>query len=169
MSVRYKKFQNKIQTSKSYGKWYGRAVSLGTVTTADLAEEISHSTTVTKADINAVLTELAEVMSRHLLNSQAVNLNGIGTFRVGFKSVPTEKKEDFKASQIKSFHISYSAQRASIASYTDEKGKVRKVYVKDLLTGVTAEELPANYDKAVVVDDGGDAAETGSDTEQNNG
>ena len=43
MSIRYKVVQSHLKDSVSYGKWYGKAVSLGTVTTRQLAEEISHS------------------------------------------------------------------------------------------------------------------------------
>ena len=53
MSVRYKKVMGKGVGSPVANKWYGRAVSMGRVKTADLAEEISHSTTVTRADIMA--------------------------------------------------------------------------------------------------------------------
>ncbi len=47
MSIRFKKQQIKMKNSKSFGKWYGRAVSMGHITMKNLAEEISHSTTVT--------------------------------------------------------------------------------------------------------------------------
>ena len=49
MSIRYKVVQCHLKDSVINGKWYGKAVSLGTVTTRQLAEEISHSTTVTAA------------------------------------------------------------------------------------------------------------------------
>lgn len=54
--------------SKNYGKWYAMAQHLGTVTTDDLCDEISHSTTVTEADVHAVFTELKTRLSSHLKN-----------------------------------------------------------------------------------------------------
>lgn len=92
MSIRYKKQQNKITGSKTYGKWYGRAVSMGRITMKNLAEEISHSTTVTKADIMAVLAELSHVMKAHLQDSKVVVLDGIGSFKVGIRSTPADKE-----------------------------------------------------------------------------
>lgn len=80
MSVRYKKVMGKGVGSPVANKWYGRAVSMGRVKTADLAEEISHSTTVTRADIMAVLIELTQVMKKHLQNSMTVELDGLGDF-----------------------------------------------------------------------------------------
>ena len=48
MAICYKKQQFKIIGSKSYGKWFAKAVSMGDVNTRELAEEINHSITVTK-------------------------------------------------------------------------------------------------------------------------
>lgn len=156
MSVRYKKVQNKMEESKNYGKWFARVVTLGTVTTDSLAEELSHSTTVTRADIMAVLIELAEAMKRHLLNSQSVHLDGIGSFRVGIRSTATETEKEFKADKIKGFRIIYAPERSHVANVVDSNGKNLKVYVKDLLNGVTAEEMPASdKDKNATGDNGG--------------
>ena len=91
MSVRYKKVMGKGVGSPVANKWYGRAVSMGRVKTADLAEEISHSTTVTRADIMAVLIELTQVMKKHLQNSMTVELDGLGDFRVGLKTKVADK------------------------------------------------------------------------------
>ena len=108
MSIRYKVVQCHLKDSVINGKWYGKAVSLGTVTTRQLAEEISHSTTVTRSDVAAVLIELFNVMKEHLLNSMTVQLDEIGSFRVGFKSEPSDKEEDFKANQnVEALHIRF--------------------------------------------------------------
>ena len=40
MSIRYRKYQEKREGNKNYGKWYGRAVHLNNVSTKELAEEI---------------------------------------------------------------------------------------------------------------------------------
>lgn len=152
MSIRYKKVQNKIKDSKTFGKWYGRAVNLGSVNTVGLAEELSHATTVTRADIMAVLIELAVTMKRHLQNSEVVKLDGIGSFRVGINTTPTEKKEEFNAKRIKNFHIVYTPERSAVAAGMDKDGKNRTVYVKDLLNGISAEELPNDEPKTTGAD-----------------
>lgn len=105
MSVRYKKVMGKGVGSPVANKWYGRAVSMGRVKTADLAEEISHSTTVTRADIMAVLIELTQVMKKHLQNSMTVELDGLGDFRVGLKTKVADKAEDFTAANIYGYQI----------------------------------------------------------------
>ena len=85
MSIRYKVVQCHLKDSSLDGKRFGKAVSLGTVTTRQLAEEFSHSTAVTRSDIVAVLIELFNVLMAYLLNPMAVRLGEAGSFSTGFK------------------------------------------------------------------------------------
>lgn len=133
-----------MKGTKNYNKWYGKAVVLGKVSTKDLSEEISHATTVTRADVLAVLTELSDALKRHLLNSQKVSLDGLGSFRVGIKSSMTDEKEDFNASKIKGYRIIYTPETTFTPSgELSEKGHRKGVFVKTLLSGITAQELPS--------------------------
>lgn len=170
MTVRYKKIQNKILGSTTYNKWYGKTVSMGTVTTRQLAEEISHSTTVTRSDIMAVLIELSNAIRTHLLNSETVKIDELGSFRVGMKSIATDTKKDFDASKIKGFHIIYRPESSRIAAGMDKDGNAKKVYVKSLLDGISAEELPNDEKKKDDADAGGDTgSDTGGDTGSDTG
>lgn len=145
MSVRYKKETGKGEGSPAYKKWYGRAVSMGRVSTADLAEEISHSCTVTRADIMAVLIELAQVMKKHLQNSMTVDLEGLGDFRVGLKTKSADSAEDFTAANIYGYQILYHPEVKFVATgEVSAKGKRKGTYVKTLLDGITAELLPTS-------------------------
>jgi nucleoid DNA-binding protein len=92
MSIRYKVVQCHLKDRSLSGKRFGKAVSLGTVTTRQLAEEeISHSTAATRSDIVAVLIELFNVLMAYLLNPMAVQLDEAGSFRVGIKSASSGK------------------------------------------------------------------------------
>ncbi len=144
MSIRYKKLQFKTEGMSAYKKWYAKALSMGQVSTRDLAEEISHSTTVTRSDIMAVLIELFEAMKRHLQNSQTVTLDEIGSFRVGVKSKAADTAEDLTASSIYGYRIIYSPDVKFVPNgQVSAKGKRKGTFVKCLLDGVTAEELPS--------------------------
>lgn len=144
MSVRYKKEMGKGEGAPAYNKWYGRAVSMGRVKTADLAEEISHSTTVTRADIMAVLIELTQAMKKHLQNSMTVELDGLGDFRVGLKTKAVDKAEDFTAANIYGYQILYHPEVKFVPSgQLSTKGKRKGTYVKTLLDGISVEQLPA--------------------------
>ena len=142
MAIRFNVYQNKITGSKTFGKWYGRAISMGTVTTRQLAEEISHSTTVTRGDVAAVLIELFNVMKAHLQNSQTVQLDDIGSFKVAFSSAPADKEADFSANNIKKYRVTYRPVTTFVANGdVTATGRRSGFYVKSLLNGVTAEPL----------------------------
>lgn len=142
MSLLYKKYQNKIKSSKTYGKWYGRAVILDTISTRQLAEEVSHATTVTYADVVAVLAELTTAIKSHLQNSQAVVLDGIGRFKVAVSSTGADSRTDFKASNIRRYRINYFPEvKFQPTGKVNENGKRLGTYYNPLLSGITAREF----------------------------
>lgn len=145
MAVLYRKYQNNNESSKTYGKWYGRSVVINTVSTADLAEEISHATTVTKADILAVLAETTQVMKSHLQNSDKVVLDGLGSFKVGLTTAAANTSADFGAQNITGYHINYAPEVHFVTNgQVSASGHRMGSFVKDLLDGISAKEAPKN-------------------------
>lgn len=169
MSVLYRKYQNNNDSSKAYGKWYGRAVILNTVSTDELSDEVAAATTVTPADVRAVLKGMAMFIKTHLQTSQGVHLEGLGTFRVGLVTSPAKKMEDFSATNIARFRILYAPEVHFVASGVNKKGNRTGVFVKDLLEGITAKEAPRNIfgketkKKSDSTTTGGDNSSTGGD------
>lgn len=144
MAIRYRKQQLKLIGAQSYGKWFGKAVSMGEVNTKQLAEEISHSTTVTRSDIMAVLIELFEAMKRHLQASHTVTLDEIGSFKVGIKCKPADTAKDFSAANIYGYRVLFKPDTKFVANgMLTEKGNRKGTFVKSLLEGVKVEELPS--------------------------
>jgi len=80
------------------GKWFARTVTVGTVETNDLAEIIQRNCSLKKSDVQAVLTELVEVMTDKLQDSYAVKINGLGTFKIAVKSDGALEASDFSVS-----------------------------------------------------------------------
>ena len=135
MSIRFRVMQNKMKGTNNFGKWYGRATVLDEVSTRNLADEISHSTTVTYADVLAVLTELSRQMKSHLLD-------GIGAFKVGISTRLVEKSDKFSVANIKNYRIVYTPERLFMATGYNEKGHRTGKFVKSLLAGITAKQMP---------------------------
>lgn len=155
MAVFYRKYQDNRNGSTNFGKWYGRSVMLNVVSTKELAEEIAHSTTVTYADVVAVLAETSQALKRHLQSSHKVVLDGIGSFKVGLSTAPANTSADFGAQNIKGFRINYSPEVHFIGNgQVSEKNRRKGTYVKDLLDGVTAKEAPKNAVGASEAEDG---------------
>ena len=146
MSVRYRKVQEKREGNKNYGKWYGRAIVLNNVTTKELAEEISHSTTATLSDTLAVLNERSVALRRHLLNSDRVEIECIGAFKVGIKTAPANTSADFGAQNVKSYRINYQPFKRFVPNgqVTDNNRRAGN-FVMNLLEGVTVQEAPKNF------------------------
>ncbi len=149
MAVIYRKFQNKRKDDQYYGKWYGRSVVLNVVSTKQLAQEIAHATTVTYADVLAVLAETSQALKQHLQNSDKVVLDGIGSFKVGLRTAPANTPAEFGAQNVKGYRINYSPEIHFVGNgQVSNKNRRKGTYVKDLLDGVTAQEAPKN-----VIDD----------------
>ena len=108
MSVFYRKYQNQNQNSKSYGKWFGRAVTLGkTVELADLAKHMAeHNTPYSKGAITGVLTDMVNCIRELVLEGKAVKLPNLAIFSAGVQSSAAETSEDFSTTKnIKSVYL----------------------------------------------------------------
>lgn len=143
MPVLYRKSQFHRDSSENDGKWYGRAVSLNTVTTKDLAGEIEHATTVSYADIIAVLAELSHFIKNHLQASEIVELDGIGTFKVGLKTKFADTEAEFNNSKIVGYRIIYNPESKFTKTGMSEKGNATGFYTDTLLAGISAKLAPA--------------------------
>ncbi len=72
----YKKMQMKVN-----GKWYPKSVLVGSaVTTEQVSKRVAAESTVSPADVRAVLTALGGVMGDYMAQGRSVKLDGIGSF-----------------------------------------------------------------------------------------
>lgn len=110
MAINYKLYKAN-RKDKFNGKWYARAQHNGTVGTSQLAEIIQQNCTVKKSDVVAVLTELVEVMTTQLQNSQRVKLDGFGSFKIGMATTPADSAKLFSVSKnVKSVHVLFQPE-----------------------------------------------------------
>ena len=138
MAVLYRLSQNKMSTSKAYGKWFAQAVMTGTIDTDALAEIMQRNCTVKKSDILAVISELIETMQDQLQNSKRIKLNGFGAFKLGIENAAggAATAAEFSAGKnIKGLHVLFQPEVK-----TDTTGQRRKTFV----TGCTVQEAPKN-------------------------
>lgn len=82
-------------------KFYATAQAKGSTTLDEIAERISKSTTVTRADCLAVLAALEDEIGISLQSGEIVKLGDIGTFRVSIGSIGSDTVEEFNQSMIK--------------------------------------------------------------------
>ena len=89
MSILYDWYENANDQDKPQEerRLHPRAVLNGQTDTEDLCRQISRRSTVSRADVMAVLSGLSEVMAEALSDGQRVHLDGIGYFWPTLESV----------------------------------------------------------------------------------
>ena len=94
--------------------WYPRLVTVGKpVETQELAERLARESTVSPADVHAVVRAFPVVMSEFMAESRSVHLEGFGWFRytaqASGKGVKT--KEEVNSGQITGIRVQFTAER----------------------------------------------------------
>ena len=79
MALIYKVRQANRATKEGKKLYHPSIVSMGVVTTAQLAKEIAEYSSLTAGDVKSTIANLITVMRKHLVASEVVELDGIGT------------------------------------------------------------------------------------------
>lgn len=66
----------------------------------ELMDEISFASSVNQSDVRSVVYNLLEILPRHLMHGNSVNLEKFGIFRMSFESYGSEKEENVSAENI---------------------------------------------------------------------
>lgn len=95
---------------KINGLWYPKSVLVGSpVSTKQVAERLSRESTVSLADVYAVLMSLGGVLGDYMSQGRSVKLDGIGTFY--FTATANKngvaKEEDVSAKQINGIRVRF--------------------------------------------------------------
>lgn len=86
MAVLFKAFQSSIANKQGKKLYYPRAVRVSTVSTNQIAKEMSAYSSLTPGDVKNVIDNLVTVMTNHLQSSESVTLDGLGTFNMVIKA-----------------------------------------------------------------------------------
>jgi len=106
-------------------KYYGHVVVLNTVDTKGLAKIMQANCTLKESDILACISELVDVMTTQLQNSNAVKLDGFGTFKPSISSEGAESSSKFTADNIKAVRCLFlPAGKKDVAS-----GKINRTFL----------------------------------------
>ena len=88
-------------------KYYARAQANGDVSIREMSERIQQSCTVTKADVQAVLVALEDVIIDALKSGEIVRLGDLGTFQISLSSKGAVTEEDYNTSFITKARINF--------------------------------------------------------------
>ncbi len=100
MSILYEiKERKNPQKPAAAAKFYPNVVRVNTITTNQLAKEISQQSTMSRADVLGVFAAASEVIANHLLNSNAIRLNDLGIISASLRGSGAESAESFNAKE----------------------------------------------------------------------
>ncbi|AFR35256.1 HU family DNA-binding protein [Riemerella anatipestifer] len=110
MSIKYKTIQ-KAQPGVAGGgdkKFYASSVYQGEKTLEGLTKDIEKISTVSGADIRAVLYALVDVMQTSLSEGRIVRLGELGSMRVSLSSEGKAKEEEVTSAAVKSAKVLFT-------------------------------------------------------------
>lgn len=102
-------------------KYYPQAVVRGKqISTKELASALSDRSTVTTADVYAVLIDLGKVMSTYMAQGRSVKLEGLGSFRYSItaKKQGVDTAEEVSASAIVGTLVRFTPESTRNADHT---------------------------------------------------
>lgn len=110
MAIEYKVIERSVIGGPDKGKkrFYASANSTGTTNLDALSREIERTSTVSGADIRAVLYALLEIIPDHLQAGNVVQLGEIGNFRITLSSSGEETAEAVGAKSVKGARITFA-------------------------------------------------------------
>ena len=83
------------------GKWYANPVNAGKKTLRDIAKDIAGRSSLTRGDIENVLTNFMECLPSYLRDGLSVQLGEFGTMRLTLSSEGALNEKTFKTETIK--------------------------------------------------------------------
>ncbi len=108
MSIKFKVVQKKNpQDMNAASKWYATTVGDGDTTLQDLADYASETSTVSKADILAVLESTLTKVSKDLSNGKIVKVGEYFTLQMSLSSNPSDTEAEVTSSKIKGAKINF--------------------------------------------------------------
>lgn len=152
----YKAFQ--LDSNK---KWYPKAVQVDQpFTTDELADRLADISTVSRADVWAVLKNLPGVMADMMAQGRSVRMDGLGTFRytINAEKQGVDTAEEVSDAQITAVRVRYTPETRR----PNRTGAVTRALVDDNLRWVRFDGEAAQDDEENEGTGGAESGEEGS-------
>jgi predicted histone-like DNA-binding protein len=110
MALKFKKVARKVLNGDEKGviKYYAAAKTSGVSGVDKICKLISSRSTVSSADVKAVLDSLAWAMDLELSSGNVVKLGELGNFRLSISSLGMATKEEVNAGKIRKARIIFT-------------------------------------------------------------
>ena len=111
MAIFYRLVRDERKDSPYKGKYFARAVNLGTIETDELARIIERNCSVKRSDVLAVLAELSDTIRLLLADSHRVRIAGIGSLMVGLNGRPCSDPTKYTNDHITGLHLCFKPEK----------------------------------------------------------
>lgn len=112
----FKKVKRKVKdaANKASEKWYPSVITVGKPAgTQEIAQRLARESTLSPADVHAVIRGLPTVMAEIMAEGRSINLEGLGSFR--YTSISSgngvEAESEVNASQINAIRVRFTPAR----------------------------------------------------------
>ncbi|MCC8186433.1 MAG: HU family DNA-binding protein [Bacteroides sp.] len=113
MAVVYKKTLKKNPINPDIEKYYPQLVTLGkSVGEEYIAHQVKELSSLSKGDIQSVITNFLDVVRTALYSGHSVNLRNFGVFSLSARTEGADTKEECTARNIKSIRINFRASKS---------------------------------------------------------
>lgn len=145
MSIIYKSIQmpSNPADKQSPKRFYPRPVSLGqSVNIKQMADYIKDSSSLSRGDVRSVLQNFVEKLKEQLIEGKHVNIEGLGVFRLSFRSKGEELDKNISAKSISGVRICFMASRELQLQKSATRSNERLSFIRleDYLKGTKDEE-----------------------------
>lgn len=90
-------------------KFFPAPVYQETLETEQIAELVSHSTSLTPSDVSGVIGEIVKVFCDRAIYGSKLKINGLGTFKIVFGGNGRAQSSDVSADDIRNVRVSFIA------------------------------------------------------------
>ena len=159
--------QNKVTSSKIYGKWFAHGKTVEVLNTRKMAQHIAeHGSIYTPDVVFGVLEKFRSCLLEMLLNSRRVKIDGLGTFFTTIENEPggAAKKEDFTPQKnLKALHIRFMPDQEAETNISSREFIKKAEFVNaEAFAGQLIEDEPSG-------NGGNDSGNGGSSTSSQTG
>lgn len=146
MAISYEFYETPNPKKDGKKSYHPRTVSWHKVTTEKLAQEIQYESSLTRADVKAVLTSLADKLANHLADGQKVHLEGIGYLSVSLQcDREIHNQEDMKRAPVMFKAVNFRADEELKKKL--RRAKMERSNIRQHSMPLTDEEIDAKLDE----------------------
>ncbi len=97
------------QDTQSPARFHPTPVYIDTMDLDALSSDVSHSTSMTPADVRAVIVEVVTVLQKNLIRRVKIKIDGLGLFKLSFGGTGHENAKEVSALDISGVKVTYIA------------------------------------------------------------